>query len=147
MMVKDIASLYERDLNKVIDEILLYKTEDHLWEIKEGISNPGGNLALHLAGGLQHFIGATLGKTGYVRDRDAEFAAKYIPRAKIIEALKIASETIGHQLSSMSEQDLEKDFPIAINNTVSPIGFVLLFFLTHLNYHLGQINYHRRLSS
>ena len=69
-MTEIITSLFERDINKLIEELMLYKNEETIWKIKEGISNSGGNLTLHLLGNLNHFIGATLGNTGYVRHRD-----------------------------------------------------------------------------
>ena len=144
-MVPNISSLFERDINKLIEEISLYKNESDIWKIKEGISNSGGNLTLHLVGNLNHFIGATLGNTGYVRERDKEFSLKDIPRKQLIDDINNTSAIIINTLSSLSEDDLEKDFPVPINNTTSPTGFVLMYLLAHLNYHLGQINYHRRL--
>ena len=144
-MLRILSSLFERDINKLDEEISLYKNETDLWKTGEGITNPGGNLALHLIGNLNHFIGATLGHTGYVRDRDKEFALKDIPREKLADEIKNASAVVAKTLASLSEDDLEKDFPVPFNNEVSTTGFILIFLLAHLNYHLGQINYHRRL--
>ena len=72
-MLQTLSSFFRKDLSKLIGEIDLYKNETDLWKIKDGISNSGGNLTLHLIGNLNHFIGATLGNTGYVRERDKEF--------------------------------------------------------------------------
>jgi len=144
-MLGILSSLFERDINKLNEEISLYKNETDLWEIKEGISNPGGNLTLHLIGNLNHFIGGTLGHTGYVRDREKEFSLKDVPREKLADEIKNASAVVAKTLASLSEDDLEKDFPAPFNNEVSATGFILIFLLAHLNYHLGQINYHRRL--
>ena len=146
-MLSSLTSLFERDLSKLIEEISLYKNETDLWKIKEGISNSGGNLTLHLVGNLNHFIGATLGNTGYVRDRDKEFSLKDIPRKQLIADINDTSAMLINTLSSLSQDDLEKDFPHPINNKISSTGFILVFLLAHLNYHLGQINYHRRLLS
>lgn len=144
-MISTIISLFERDLNKLAEEINLYKTEDDLWKIKEGISNSGGNLALHLVGSLNHFIGATLGNTGYIRERDNEFSLKNIPRSQIIQDIKNTIEVIKNTLSLLKEEDLEKDFPVAVGNKTYSMSYTLLFFLSHVSYHLGQVNYHRRL--
>jgi hypothetical protein len=144
-MLPTFSSLFERDLSKLIEEISLYKSETDLWKIKEGISNSGGNLTLHLVGNLNHFIGATLGGTGYVRERDKEFSLKDIPRKQLIDDINNTSAILTNTLSSLSQDDLEKDFPLPINNKISSTGFILMFLLAHLNYHLGQINYHRRL--
>ncbi|KAA9034638.1 DinB family protein [Ginsengibacter hankyongi] len=140
-----IVSLFERDLNKLIEEINLYKNEEDLWKIKEGISNSGGNLTLHLIGNLNHFIGATLGRTLYIRDRDKEFSLKNIPRVQLTEDLKKTIEVIKNTLPGLSAGDLEKDFPVPINNKTSSTSYVLLHLMAHLSYHLGQVNYHRRL--
>lgn len=136
---------FERDLNKLIEELSLYKSEEDIWKIKEGISNSAGNLTLHLVGNLKHFIGATLGKTGYVRERDKEFSEKNIPRHLLINDVKDTIAIIKDTLSKLNTDSLEQDFPITLNNMVSSTASVLVYLLAHLNYHLGQVNYHRRL--
>ncbi|MCB0505039.1 MAG: DinB superfamily protein, partial [Cyclobacteriaceae bacterium] len=62
-MVAELKELFERDLTQLEKEIDLYKKEEDLWLLPEGISNTGGNLCLHIAGNLQHFIGHVLGGT------------------------------------------------------------------------------------
>jgi Protein of unknown function (DUF1572) len=146
-MISAITSLFERDLNKLAEEINLYKNEEDLWKIKEGISNSGGNLTLHLIGNLNHFIGAILGNTGYIRERDKEFSLKNIPRAQLVEDLKNTNEVIKNTLPLLLQEDLKKDFPVPINDKTLSTSFVLLHLLAHFNYHLGQVNYHRRLIS
>ncbi len=146
-MISAITSLFERDLNKLEEEINLYKNEEDLWKIKEGISNSGGNLALHLVGSLNHFIGATLGSTGYIRERDKEFSLKNIPRLQIVQDIKNTIEVINNTLSHLTNEDLKKDFPVPVGNKTSSMSYTLLFFVSHLSYHLGQVNYHRRLIS
>ena len=146
-MISVITSLFERDLNKLEEEINLYKNEEDLWKIKEGISNSGGNLALHLVGSLNHFIGATLGSTGYIRERDKEFSIKNIPRLQIVQDIKNTIEVINNTLSHLTNEDLKKDFPVPVGNKTSSMSYTLLFFVSHLSYHLGQVNYHRRLIS
>lgn len=136
---------FERDLNKLIEELSLYKSEEDIWKIKEGISNSAGNLTLHLVGNLKHFIGTTLGKTGYVRERDKEFSEKNIPRHLLINDVKDTIAIIKNTLSKLNTDSLEQDFPITLNNMVSSTASVLVYLLVHLNYHLGQVNYHRRL--
>ena len=146
-MIETIISLFERDLSKLIEEINLYKTEEDLWIVKEGISNSGGNLALHLVGGLDHFIGAILGNTGYVRERDKEFSQKNIPAEQIVDDINKTIVVIKNTLSLLSAEDLEKEFPVQFNIKNPSTSYVLLYLLTHLSYHLGQVNYHRRLTS
>ena len=141
----NITAFFERDLNKVITEISLFKSENDIWKIKEGILNSAGNLALHVIGNLNHFIGTTLGNTGYVRNRDEEFSLKDIPREVLIADINDLKETIKNALSKLSSADLQNDFPIRIRDEVLSTQNMLIFLLAHLNYHLGQINYLRRM--
>lgn len=144
-MLAAITDLFERDLDKLVKEIQSYEDENDIWRIKEDISNSAGNLVLHLIGNLNHFIGAILGNTGYVREREKEFSEKNVPRKKLIEDINETIQIIKSVLKNLSKDDLEKNFPVAINNTISSTQFILLHLSGHLNYHLGQINYHRRL--
>ena len=141
----DFTTFFERDLDKLAEEINLYKHEDDLWKIKEGISNSAGNLVLYLIGNLNHFIGATLGNTGYARDRDKEFSLKNIHRMQLVEEINNTSAVIKNILSGLSEDDLGKDFPVPFNKKTLSVSFMLMHLLAHLSYHLGQINYLRRI--
>jgi hypothetical protein len=140
-----LSTFFERDLDKIITEISLFENENDIWKIKEGILNSAGNLALHLIGNLNHFIGTTLGNTGYVRNRDEEFSLKDIPRETLIADINDLKETVKNTLSKLSSSDLQNDFPIKIRDEVFSTQNMLVFLLAHLNYHLGQINYLRRM--
>lgn len=141
----NLATLYENDLDKLITEISLFKDEAAIWTIKEGIINSAGNLALHLVGNLNHFVGKTLGNSGYERKRDDEFSLKNIPRHKLISDVNDLKETIKNVIPSLSPEDLEKDFPLMIRDQVLSTQMMLIYLLAHFNYHLGQINYLRRM--
>lgn len=145
MIKQEITRIIVRDLGKLREEIGLYKEENSLWLLKDGISNSGGNLCLHLVGNLKHFIGATLGNTGYVRQRDLEFSSKNIPRADLIAALDETMQIVQQTLDGMQDEDLSKSFPLEKHGEIVRTDFMLLHLITHLDYHLGQINYHRRL--
>lgn len=145
MLTTTLIRLFERDLQKLSNEISLYKDEDKLWLVKPGISNSAGNLCLHLIGNLNHFIGATLGHTGYVRYRDDEFSLKNIPRQDLLINIENIKLIVKEVVSSLPEADLQKDFPLEIFGKKDSTGFILIHLATHLTYHLGQINYHRRL--
>ena len=140
-----LLEIFERDLNKLKNEISLYKDENSLWIVKKEISNSAGNLCLHLIGNLNHFIGAILGKTGYERNRENEFAAKNISSIKLISEIEKTIEVVCNTLNNLSAEDFEKDFPVQKHDKIVKTDFMLLHLLTHFNYHLGQINYHRRL--
>ncbi|MEO9022046.1 MAG: DUF1572 family protein [Ginsengibacter sp.] len=141
----NIADLYERDLEKLAKEISLYKNENDLWKAKEGIINPGGNLAVHIIGSVNYFVGSILGNTGYVRDRDGEFSVKNISREQILADLENAKKMAVKVLSAIPEEEMKKEYPIKIAGQTSPVRDTLVFFLAHLNYHLGQLNYLRRM--
>lgn len=145
MLQESLLGIFERDLNKLKDEISLYRDENSLWIVKKEISNSAGNLCLHLIGNLNHFIGATLGNTGYVRNRDNEFVAKNILRKDLISEIEKTIEVVFNTLNKLSAEDFEKDFPVQKHDKIVKTDFMLLHLLTHFNYHLGQINYHRRL--
>ncbi|HXR83384.1 MAG TPA: DUF1572 family protein [Hanamia sp.] len=140
-----ITVFFERDLDKLKEEINLFKNENDIWQIKDGIKNSAGNLTMHLLGNLNHFIGKTLGNTAYVRKRDEEFSIKNIPREKLISDINDLKEIVRKALSELSPEDLEKAFPLKIQEQTFTTGNMLIFLLAHLNYHLGQINYLRRL--
>jgi uncharacterized damage-inducible protein DinB len=141
----NITIFFERDLNKLIEEINLYKNENDIWKTKEGINNSAGNLVLHLVGNLNHFIGKTLGNSDYVRKRDEEFSLKNISREKLISDMNSLKETIKNTLTKLPDEDLKKDFPLKIKDESFSTENMLIYLLAHLNYHLGQVNYLRRL--
>jgi hypothetical protein len=140
-----LLDIFDRDLNKLITEINLYKDENDLWAIKEGISNSAGNLCLHLMGNLNHFIGAVLGNTGYVREREKEFSDKNIPVKDLIHSIEKTMAVVKESLSKLSAADFEKIFPLEVFGKPLKTDLFMVHLATHLSYHLGQINYHRRL--
>ena len=145
-MVKEaLLEIFERDLGKLKEEISLYTNENNLWKTEKQISNSGGNLALHFIGNLNHFIGATLGNTGYVRERDNEFSDKNIPVQKILDNIDATIIVVKNTLSNLTAEDFEKVFPLEKHGQIVKTDFMLMHLLAHLEYHLGQINYHRRL--
>ena len=145
MLIEVLLEFYERELLKLKEEIGLYAEESSIWDIAPGISNSAGNLCLHLIGNLNHFIGAVLGNTGYIRQRDDEFALKNIPRSELILSLENTILMIKKSISGFSEADLDQNYPLEKHGKVVTTRYMLLHLLTHLNYHLGQVNYHRRL--
>jgi hypothetical protein len=145
-MIKDtLKQLIIRDLEKLKQEIEAYQNEERLWYIEKGISNSAGNLCLHLVGNLNAYIGAEFGKTGYVRYRPDEFALKDIPKAELVDKIEKTIIMIDKTFDMISEDQLNEKYPseIFLKETTTEYFFVHL--AMHLSYHLGQINYHRRL--
>ncbi|TSD63350.1 DinB family protein [Inquilinus sp. KBS0705] len=143
-MNTDLSELFERDLLRLRDEITNFKVEDNLWRKPNGISNAAGNLALHLCGNLNTYVGDLLGNSGYVRNRDLEFSASGVPRHEIVSAIIAVAEVVKVTLTNLPQQQLEDTFPLDFLGTKSTT-FYLLQLYGHLNYHLGQVNYLRRI--
>jgi uncharacterized damage-inducible protein DinB len=145
MLIPILQSLFERDLNRLKAEVELYNDEKNLWHIEKGIANSAGNLCLHLIGNLNAFIGAELGKTGYVRQRDLEFSTKGVAKKELLEKIDTTIEAVKKSLATVTQEQLERDYPAMLFKEKITTGLFLVHLATHLNYHLGQINYHRRL--
>ncbi|MBL1221644.1 DinB family protein [Chryseobacterium sp. L7] len=145
MIIESLRSLYSRDLNKLKAEIASYRNEEAIWKTDQNIANSAGNLCLHLVGNLNHFIGAELGKTGYVRNRELEFSLKDIPQTELLAMAEATTTMVDQVLSRLTPEDLEKEYPLVVFEDKMTTGYFLIHLITHLDYHLGQINYHRRL--
>lgn len=140
-----ISKIILRDLDVLEKEISLYPTTESIWLVKGEIKNSTGNLALHLCGNLQHFVGAVLGNTGYVRDRPKEFSLKDISAKDLVLEIIKTKEAIKFTLPKIDPATLEKEYPEKVFNDPMTTQYFLIHLSAHLGYHLGQINYHRRL--
>ena len=145
-MKHSLINLFERDIQRLYNEIQSYTNEQALWVLPPmTIHNSAGNLALHLSGNLNHFIGATLGNTGYVRDRDSEFSTKDVPKAELLLTIENVKSVVITTLEGLNDEQLNEDYPFEPLGYRMTTAYFLIHLSGHLNYHLGQINYHRRL--
>jgi hypothetical protein len=144
MLVSTVAAILDRDLRAARRELEAYPDERQIWRAVPGVPNSAGTLALHLAGNLQHYIGALLGHTGYVRDRPAEFALRDVPRAELLQGLETARSVVGSVLARLRDEDLPKQLPEIITGVRVDTEEYLVHLLVHLAYHLGQMDVHRR---
>jgi hypothetical protein len=145
MLIESLKILFNRDLIKLKTEIESYQNESNIWKIQKGIANSAGNLCLHLVGNLNTYIGAEFGKTGYIRNRALEFSLKDIPRAELTQKIEETIVVVNNALNIISEEELKMEFPLLVFEKKTSTEFMLIHLTTHLAYHLGQINYHRRL--
>lgn len=145
MVLETLRTLFNRDLNKLKTEIELYNNDENLWKVEKQIANSAGNLCLHLIGNLNTYIGAEIGKTNYVRHRELEFSLKDISKAELIKKIEETKIIVESSLNKLTTEQLENEFPILVFENKTSIGYMLIHLATHLTYHLGQINYHRRL--
>lgn len=146
-MKQAFISLFERDLDRLHKEIAAYSSDAALYELRPGITNSAGNLALHLCGNLGHFIGATLGNTGYVRDRDTEFTTREVSVGQLTDLIADTRTMVTKTLEGLSEEQLDAPYPLEPFGYPMTTNYFLLHLSGHLNYHLGQINYLRRLTT
>jgi hypothetical protein len=139
-----LAALLTRELRAFRREIGQYPDDEAPWRTLPGIANAGGTLALHVAGNLQHYVGARLGATGYVRDRPAEFARRDVPRALLVAELDRAIDVVQRVLPAVDDATMEAAYPEEVGGRRLTTRDFVAHLLAHLAYHLGQVDYHRR---
>ncbi len=143
-MQKSLSDVFEKDLIRLKVEIEAYLDEEKLWIKAEGINNSAGNLCLHILGNLNNYIGAILGKTGYVRNRPAEFSEK-TSKEYLLKSLAETTEMVKQTISNLDSEVLNQTYPDNVFGFEMKTDYFLIHLVGHLNYHLGQINYHRRI--
>ncbi len=144
MIANNVCEIIVRDLQKLAMEVSAFKREENLWKIEGDIKNSSGNLSLHICGNLQHFIGAVLGNSGYIRNRDAEFSQKNISRENLLNEIELTVTAVKKGMNNLTDEELYKEYPLEKWNQHSSKAFLLIHLTAHLNYHLGQLNYLRR---
>ena len=144
-LINAFIQIMDRELARLESEISQYPNESLLWKTAGEIKNPAGNLCMHLCGNLQHYIGAQLGKTSYERNRPHEFSARDVSREKLLAEIRATKEAVISTLKKLIDSDLQKMYPEEVLGYPMTTGFFLIHLMQHFGYHLGQINYHRRL--
>jgi len=145
LIKQTLKSLFRRDLEKLRVEIDSYQDESKIWYVEKSIPNSAGNLCLHLLGNLNTYIGAEIGNTGQIRQRELEFSLKNIPQNELLKKIDETIVVIDTVLDLLTDELLNQDYPNTVFEERISRGTFLIHLTTHLTYHLGQINYHRRL--
>lgn len=145
MLVPALRAILVRELRALQREVEAYPDEEMPWRTTPGIANPGGTLVLHLCGNLEHFVGAVLGGTGYERDREAEFTHRGVARFMLIAKIEHTIGVVERTLDALPEARLAEPYPVAIGGRTLATGTFLMHLAAHLGYHLGQVDYHRRM--
>jgi uncharacterized damage-inducible protein DinB len=145
LLINSTRKIFDRDLSVLEKEISLYQSEEAIWRIQKEVKNSAGNLCLHLCGNLQYYIGTVLGNLGYIRNRELEFSAKNISKEKLIHEIQVTKTTVTATLDRLNANLLEEIYPVEVFKEPMTTGHFLIHLTAHLGYHLGQINYHRRL--
>lgn len=144
-MKQTLIFMFERDLKKLKTELNAYSDEAVIWQVAGNISNSTGTLVLHLVGNLNHFIGTVMGHSGYVRDRDAEFSTRGVSRKDMLDKIDSTIQVITETILMFPEDKFNATYPHAVFGEPMTYEFFMFHLVSHLNYHLGQVNYHRRL--
>ena len=140
-----LGGVLARDLRALRRQIEAFANDADLWKTLPGISNSAGNLAMHLAGNIQHFIGTQLGHTGYQRDREAEFSRHDVSKAKLLEMIDASIAAVRQVMPTLTDDVLDREYPQKIYDHAVTTGDWLAHLTSHLTYHLGQIDYLRRM--
>ncbi|WP_373524432.1 DUF1572 family protein [Aquiflexum sp.] len=144
-MKDTLINLFDRDLNKLKNELILYKKEENIWKVSGDILNSAGTLTIHLIGNLNHYIGAVMGNSGYIRDRNAEFSILNVPRDSMVQQLDATIQEVSNAILLFSEDKFDSNYPHVVFDEPMTYEYFMFHLVSHLNYHLGQVNYHRRL--
>lgn len=144
MPIRAVTAILDRDLRTLARELEAYADERDLWRLPPGIANSAGTLALHLTGNLRHYFGTCLGDTGYRRDRPAEFAERDVPRDELLRRIEAAREAVRAAAARTTEEQLAEDFPEVVGGVRVNTAEYLVHLVAHFAYHLGQLDYHRR---
>ena len=140
----DLADLFQRDLTRLLQQIEAFPSEESLWEVVPGITNPAGNLVLHLEGGLRHFIGYRLGNRNYQRHRAAEFLQRDVTKAELVSRIEELRRLVPAVIRSLSQEAMQEQYPeVILERPLTTQGWLVSLF-GHVSWHLGQIDYLRR---
>lgn len=145
--LESVQQILLRDLDRLESEIRAYTSAGQLWIVRGEISNSAGTLCLHLCGNLQHYFGAVLGGTGYRRNRPAEFGRRDVSREELLQQIHAARAAVALTLPHLDENRLDDEYPERVFDHAVSTRFFFIHLAAHLGYHLGQVNYHRRLTT
>ena len=140
-----LVMLFSRDLTRLIQELKAFPNDEALWQRRPGVKNSAGNLVLHLEGNLREYIGRQLGGVAYTRTRDQEFTRSGVSRADMVQRMENVKELVAAVVSGLSDSDLAKQHPERVLETDVCSRDLLVHLHGHLNFHLGQIDYLRRI--
>ncbi len=109
------------------------------------MTNAAGTLALHLEGNLREYIGRQLGGIDYARDRPLEFSRRGVEQQELVARIEAVRILVPRVIEALSEQQLAAIYPEQVLSAPITTRQFLIHLNGHLNYHLGQIDYLRRI--
>lgn len=144
-ITSDLRFLFDRDLGKLSQQIESFPNDEALWQTLPGVTNAAGNLALHIEGNLREYVGRQLGNLPYQRKRDLEFSSKGLSRAELSTRLAELRRSIPTVIEELSAEQMEMEYPEVVLGTPISTQQFLIHLHGHLNWHLGQVDYLRRI--
>lgn len=112
--------------------------DEQIWWRPNEKSNSVGNLVLHLAGSLNHYLNRAIGGFDYNRDRAAEFAARGpMPKDELFKIFDDMVAKAGETLNKVKPDQLTAASTDPEHNVY--LIDDLIGILTHLSTHAGQI--------
>ncbi len=144
-IAKELADLFRRDIARLGQQVNGFPDDSTLWAILPGTTNSAGNLALHVEGNLREYIGRQLGGVPYERRRPLEFSSTGLTRGELAGRVTALQTLIPEIVLGLTEQVLDAPFPEEVLGIPLSTRQFVIHLLGHLNYHLGQIDYLRRI--
>ncbi|HXD30587.1 MAG TPA: DinB family protein [Pyrinomonadaceae bacterium] len=142
----DLSFLFRRDLAKLSKQIESFPNDEALWQTLPGVTNAAGNLALHIEGNLREFVGRQLGQIPYLRNRALEFSARDVSRNELVARLSELRDSIPKVIENLTQEQMEMEYPEVVLEAAMSTKQFLIHLYGHLNWHLGQVDYLRRIS-
>jgi uncharacterized damage-inducible protein DinB len=131
---------YFRHLAGRVERAAMAIPEDQLWTKPFSFGNSIGHLVLHLTGNLNHYIGAIIAGTGYVRHREHEFTdPKSYPRDELLASFHQAVDLVVQTLESQDGAGFAT--PVTEETPIQTRFGLFLVCAAHLNNHIGQMSY------
>jgi hypothetical protein len=140
-----LADLFRRDLTRLTQELQAFPDDGSVWKTLPGVANSAGSLTRHLEGNLRHYIGTQLGSIPYTRDRAVEFGPTQVPLADLIQRIESLQPLIPNIIAGLNQSQLDAVFPEPLWGAERITSQFLFHLYGHLNFHLGQIGYLRRI--
>jgi hypothetical protein len=136
----DMAAYIEH-LAARVERLARLLPEEELWTNPLGFGNSVGRIVVHLTGSLNHYIGAKVVGTGYVRDRPAEFSDPSRPTTDVLfREFRETMQMVVRTLRSQGEAGLTTPVEDCGEPVRDRIGLFLVC-TAHISNHVGQIVY------
>lgn len=147
MIATELSALFVRDLERLIQELQAFPDTASVWRTAPGVTNAAGTLALHLEGNLREYVGRQIGHIEYSRQRPLEFSARGVEKSELIARIEDVKAIIPGVVQGLTPSRLDALCPEAIQGKSMTTRQFLIHLLAHLSYHLGQVDYLRRIST